>query len=261
MMTLVSILALGFFLGMRHATDPDHLIAVSTIVARYRSVRQALWIGAFWGLGHTVTVLVVGGLVMLMGWTIPHRVGLSLEFSVGLMLILLGALNLASFAQWFRKDSFVTEDSAGVVMLPHTHAHGDYVHTHPHQAAGGRHPHDPEQTPVNWIDRHFGASGMFQALRPLFVGVVHGMAGSSAVALLVLATIRNGQWALLYLLLFGAGTIVGMMLVTVAMAVPFVYAGRRLRNWQRAFRLASGAVSVGFGLFLAYRVGFVNGLF
>src|SRR5437016_10482546 len=100
LVTLVSILFLGFFLGMRHATDADHVIAVTTIVSRERTVRHAALIGITWGIGHTLTMLVVGGAIIVFGIVIPPRLGLSLEFSVGLMLILLGFLNLRSFTRW-----------------------------------------------------------------------------------------------------------------------------------------------------------------
>src|SRR5882672_8369859 len=95
MVPLLSIIALGFFLGMRHATDPDHVIAVSTIVSRQRSIRHAALIGALWGLGHTITILVVGSAIILFGLVIPPRLGLTMELSVGLMLILLGILSLS----------------------------------------------------------------------------------------------------------------------------------------------------------------------
>ena len=94
MTALLSILALGFFLGMRHATDSDHVIAVSTIVSRERDVRHAAIIGMFWGVGHSITLLVVGGAIIVFGLVIPQRLGLSLEFCVALMLIVLGAFNL-----------------------------------------------------------------------------------------------------------------------------------------------------------------------
>src|ERR1700730_16027648 len=99
MITLLSIIALGFFLGMRHATDPDHVIAVTTIVSRQRSTRQAALIGVLWGLGHTITILIVGSAIILFGVVIPARVGLTMEFSVGLMLIVLGAMNISSFVR------------------------------------------------------------------------------------------------------------------------------------------------------------------
>src|SRR6266849_11210237 len=100
MISLVSILAIGFFLGMRHATDADHVIAVTTIVSRQRSIRQAALIGVLWGVGHTITILVVGSAIILFGLVIPPRVGLTMEFSVGLILILLGSLNQSGIVRW-----------------------------------------------------------------------------------------------------------------------------------------------------------------
>lgn len=260
MIGLLSIIALGFFLGMRHATDPDHVIAVSTIVARHRSVRQAAVVGALWGVGHTLTILAVGGGIILFGWVIPARIGLSMEFSVGLMLILLGILNLTGFLQWITQTfapQGVHTDKPNVHS--HAHSHGDYVHTHPHSHDPELHPHDPARTPVNWFDRHFGRLGLYHALRPLAVGLVHGLAGSAAVALLVLATIRSPRWAVLYLLVFGVGTIAGMMLITGALALPFAFSGR-FGHLNEGLRVASGVISLCFGLFLVYEIGFVNGL-
>ena len=127
-------MVLGFFLGMRHATDPDHVIAVTTIVARQRSPSGAAAIGAAWGLGHTLTILVVGGGIILFGWVIPPRIGLSMEFSVGLMLIVLGIMNVTGVVRYFN----ASELSRGAVhQHTHPHSHGDYVHTHAHS-------HDPE---------------------------------------------------------------------------------------------------------------------
>lgn len=260
MLDLLSILALGFFLGMRHATDPDHVIAVTTIVSRNRKISQAALVGAFWGLGHTLTILAVGGGIVLFGWVIPARVGLSMEFSVGLMLVLLGILNLTGFLQWMRA-SFGRGPGAPELVHSHPHAHGDYVHTHPHGHEPAAHPHDPGRTPLGWLDRRFGPLSLYHALRPLAVGVVHGLAGSAAVTLLVLTTIRDPRWAIAYLLVFGAGTIAGMMLITGAMGIPFAATGNRFARVSSGLRLASGVVSVGFGLFLIYQIGFVNGLF
>jgi ABC-type nickel/cobalt efflux system permease component RcnA len=259
MIGLLSIVALGFFLGMRHATDPDHVIAVTTIVSRYRKISHAALIGAFWGVGHTLTILLVGSGIILFGWVIPARVGLSMEFSVGLMLILLGVLNLTGMLQWIT-NTFSPSRMPGITHS-HPHSHGDYTHTHPHQHDPEAHPHAAEQTPLGWFDSHFGRLGLYQVIRPLVVGLVHGLAGSAAVALLVLTTIRNPKWAVVYLLVFGIGTIAGMMLITGAMVLPFAYANKRFSRINRGLRIASGLISVAFGLFLVYEIGFVNGLF
>jgi hypothetical protein len=257
---LLSVIALGFFLGMRHATDPDHVIAVTTIVARHRSVKHAALIGGLWGVGHTLTILAVGGAIILLGWVIPARIGLSMEFSVGLMLILLGIMNLTGIMQWINSNFSVPPAVHGEIHS-HSHRHGDYIHTHPHAHNPEAHLHDPEHTPLNWLDRHFGGIGLYQLVRPLVVGLVHGLAGSAAVALLVLTTIRNPWWATAYLAIFGVGTIAGMMVITAAIGVPFAYAGRASQRMNWGIRVASGLISLGFGLFLAYQIGFVNGLF
>ena len=223
-MTLLAILALGFFLGMRHATDSDHVVAVTTIVSRERSPLAALWVGALWGLGHTATILVVGGAIVLFGWVIPPRVGLSMEMSVAVMLIVLGAMNLSgalkSIKQAAHKHEHASVDES---PLPHTHLRG--------------------------------------ALRPLVIGVVHGLAGSAAVALLVLATIKSAGMALTYLAVFGAGTVAGMSLLTLAMSLPIRVLSRRFDNAEQLLARATGLISLAFGLFLAYQIGIADGLF
>ncbi len=260
MTSLLAISALGFFLGMRHATDPDHVIAVTTIVARHRNARGAALIGAVWGLGHTLTIMIVGGGIILLGWVIPARVGLSLELSVGLMLIVLGIMNLTGVLQRIT-ESGTPAGSPPASLHSHPHSHGDYVHSHVHGHNPEAHPHQPEQTPLGWLDRHLGALGVYQLIRPLVVGIVHGLAGSAAVALLVLTAIRDPRWSVLYLLIFGVGTIVGMMLITAVIALPFGYTGTRFARLNRGLRLASGALSLGAGVLLAYRIGIVDGLF
>jgi high-affinity nickel-transport protein len=260
MIGLISIIALGFFLGMRHATDPDHVIAVTTIVARYRKISHAAVIGAFWGVGHTLTILLVGSGIILFGWVIPKRVGLSMEFSVALMLILLGVFNLTGLLQWMN-DTFSTGGAESGIGDPHAHSPGDHDHVHSHQHDPEVVPHGSALVPLGWFDRHFGRLGLYQIVRPLIVGLVHGLAGSAAVALLVLTTIQNPKWAIVYLLVFGIGTIAGMMFITGAMVLPFAYAGKRFSRLNQGLRVASGLISVAFGLFLVYEIGFVNGLF
>jgi ABC-type nickel/cobalt efflux system permease component RcnA len=223
---------LGLLLGMRHSTDPDHVVAVSTIVSKQRSIRQAGLIGTIWGLGHTLTIFAVGSLIILFGVVIPPRLGLSMEFSVALMLILLGVLNLTGVMQ--RLTSYLTRNRKPVPVLTKTET---------------------------LLDRTVGRFGLYQCVRPLVIGIVHGLAGSAAVALLVLSTIHSPVWATVYLLIFGAGTMVGMMCMTAVMAVPLAYAGNRFTSVSRVFSVASGVVSVCFGFFLVYQLGFLGGLF
>ena len=204
MLSALGLAFLGLLLGIRHAVDPDHVVAVTAIATGERSVRRATRIGAMWGLGHTVTILVVGGAIITFRIVIPPRLGLAFEFIVGIVLILLGFANLIS-----RKSD-------------HAASHG--------------------------------------TTRPLVVGMVHGLAGSAAVALLVLAAVRDVRWGLAYLVLFGVGTIMGMMLVTTAIAVPAAMASSRVSSMRRYFVLASGAASVIFGVMIAVELT-RNGLF
>jgi high-affinity nickel-transport protein len=256
MTAFLSILALGFFLGMRHATDSDHVIAVSTIVSRERDVRHAAIVGMFWGVGHSITLFVLGVAIIVFGLVIPQRLGLGLEFCVALMLIILGAFNLRVALRSFRARSMFT----GADHHEHPHRHGDYIHSHPHGHAPETHGHREESVPPARLDRRFGGSKAYRALRPTIIGIVHGLAGSAAIALLVLPIIRDPLWAVMYLSVFGAGTIAGMMLITTAIAVPFSYA-TRFEFLHRHLGAVAGVVSFSFGLFLVYQIGFVNKLF
>ena len=191
-------------LGMRHATDPDHVVAVSTIVSQEKSLARAAGIGALWGLGHTLTILLVGAAIILLKLQLSPRLGLSMEFAVAVMLIVLGCLNLFDV-----------------------------------KPTGGR----------------------LTTMRPMFVGIVHGLAGSAAATLLVLPLIPDPRWAVAYLLVFGVGTVAGMALMTIAVAAPSVFAAGRVAGMRRWIRIGSGALSLCFGLWLAHRIGFTDGLF
>jgi ABC-type nickel/cobalt efflux system permease component RcnA len=260
MISFLSILAVGFFLGMRHATDPDHVIAVTTIVTNQRNKMRAALIGTFWGVGHTLTIFVVGAGIILFNLVIPVRVGLSMELCVAGMLIVLGLMNVAAFLRSMPTGS-IHDHEGEKVLHSHPHSHGDYVHNHPHAHQPEAHPHPPDQTPLARLDRAFGSIGVYQYLRPFVVGVVHGLAGSAAVALLVLTTIRDFHWAIAYLLVFGVGTIAGMMLITMSIASTFAMVGKGRQKFSRRLALASGLLSLGFGLLVAYQICFVNGLF
>jgi hypothetical protein len=270
---LASLLFLGFFLGMRHATDADHVVAIATIVSRQRTLRGSALIGGAWGIGHTLTILVVGGAVILFGVVIPARVGLAMELAVGIMLVLLGLLTLTGLGRVIREAAgshakkTMPEHAHGhghdhiahAYPHDHAHAHGDYVHQHAHGHGAEGHGHPEDQTPLARIDRWLGGLSLYHYLRPLVVGIVHGLAGSAAVALLVLAAVRDPGWAMAYLLLFGAGTILGMMLITMALAAPFAFSRTTLPRFNWQLRVASGLISFGFGLLLIYEIGFAAG--
>jgi high-affinity nickel-transport protein len=256
----LAILAIGFFLGMRHATDPDHVIAVSTIVSRERSIAKAAFIGILWGVGHTLTILVVGAAIILFGLVIPARVGLTMEFCVGLMLILLGVLNLTGAMKWM-SEKFSPAHPPVTGEHAHVHEHGAKLHFHWHSHAAEREHHAESLAPPQSSERSLGGLGLYQTLRPLFVGIVHGLAGSAAVALLVLSAIREPKWAVLYLLVFGVGTIAGMMLITTIIALPFSFVGYRFAWLNRSLIIGSGVLSLAFGLFVCYQIGFVDGFF
>jgi ABC-type nickel/cobalt efflux system permease component RcnA len=267
MVNLLAAIGVGFVLGMRHATDPDHVIAVSTIVTRQRSIRQAGLIGALWGVGHTITIFCVGAAIILFNVTVPPRLGLAMELMVGLMLILLGILNLTGLLQriTYRFTPAHDHGTTAKVVHSHVHHHGDTTHEHVHSHSPDVHMHleqlHPEQPPRGLFQRALQRLGLYQFLRPLAIGLVHGLAGSAAVALLVLAEIRDPRWATVYLLVFGFGTIAGMMLITLAIGTPFVYASQRFSTIHRGLGTAAGLLSLAFGLFITVQIAVTDGLF
>jgi high-affinity nickel-transport protein len=259
---------------MRHATDPDHVIAVSTIVSRQRSIRQAGVIGALWGVGHTITIFCVGAAIILFNIVIPPRMGLAMELAVGLMLILLGILNLTGVTQRIthrytpqhsHAQDTQAEETDKSVVHSHRHQHDDSVHEHMHGHSPEVHMHlgpdVADGTPQSFLRNVLRKLGLYQFLRPLAIGLVHGLAGSAAVALLVLAEIRDPRWAIAYLLIFGVGTIAGMMLITMMIGAPFAYTRKRFVPFNRSLGVASGLLSLGFGLFITFQIAITDGLF
>lgn len=235
-----SVLILGFFLGMKHATDSDHVIAVSTIVSRQRKLSLAAMIGVFWGIGHTLTIFLVGSAIILFKIVIPHRLGLTMEFAVAIMLVLLGMANFHN----------ITRDKVASLEQK---ADGEQHSRQP--GHGGNHDHDI-------ANRIFDRLRIRDGLRPFLIGIVHGLAGSAAVALLVLDTIKDPYISIFYLLIFGLGTVVGMMMTTLGIGAPFVLtSGRRFTKFNRYLGLTASVLSFVFGVFMMYQLGFVDGLF
>lgn len=233
--SLLAAFGLGLLLGIQHALDPDHLIAVSTIVSEQRSFKWASLIGAFWGLGHTTTLFIVGLLVIGLRLTIPPKVAGGLELLVAAMLIILGVNVL--------RKTFGAER----VHL-HTHSHNPETHTHFHVHDNPKqdhaHPHP------------------FKAMRrPFIVGMVHGLAGSAALMLLVLSTIESALGALLYIVIFGLGSVGGMLLLSGIISLPFVLTAQRFAAMNRSIRLVAGVASVIFGILLGWEISSELGVF
>jgi high-affinity nickel-transport protein len=205
-----------------------------------------------------LTIVAVGGAIVF--FTIVIHQGSAFRWNGGRPHAdRLGMWNLTGFFEHIRGIRPLRGGGANGLHA-HFHSHGDYVHSHPSGREGGQHGHRDDRTPVAWLDRRFTGLGVYQILRPLLVGFVHGLAGSAAVALLVLALIKNPWWAIAYLVLFGIGTIAGMMLITAAIGAVVAYASSRFTRVERYLRVASGLLSLGFGLFLAYQIAVVDGL-
>lgn len=222
---LPSLLALGFVLGLRHALDADHVAAVASLASRKATLRDTLRVSGAWGIGHAATLLVFGGALVLVGTTLPESVARVLEAAVGVMLVVLGVGVLRRLRH--RKIHF------------HAHAHDGaptpHVHLHAHGRAGHAHPH-----------AHDHAHG-----RALLVGCVHGLAGTAGLVLLAVPAMQSGAGALLYLAVFGAGTVAGMMLFAAAISVPLRFGAQRMRRTTLALQLALGLLNVGLGVWIA----------
>ncbi|MGC2302373.1 high-affinity nickel-transport family protein [Candidatus Binatus sp.] len=264
----LGIALLGLLIGMRHATDPDHVIAVTSIVSRERRLTAAGRVGIVWGLGHTLTVLAVGAAIIIFKIAIPIRLGLAMEFAVAIVLILLGLGAFASLVQLVVRRITGTPFTFDQPLVVHSHAHGHGFgpHRHSHVHPDPDEYHGSEQLALN--HEHSlpaGALSSFAIRRPLLrsfvVGLVHGLAGSAAIALLVLSAIPQPLWATLYLAIFCLGTILGMGLITTAIATPFAVAAQRMSWMHQGLITGSGLLSFGFGLFLAYQLGIVDHLF
>ena len=234
----LGIACLGFLLGMRHATDPDHVVAVTTILSRERRFVGATRVGIVWGLGHTLTVLIVGASIILFKLAIPTRVGLAMEFAVAVVLILLGTGSAARLCRRFFANGV---EASGEPSLPRE---------------------EPQNNPASERDcRNIRLAEQRRFLRSFAVGLVHGLAGSAAIALVVLSAIPQPIWATVYLSIFCIGTISGMAMITTAIGMPFMIASRRMTRVHQMLVMGSGLLSVGFGLFLAWQIGITDHLF
>src|SRR6266496_3677054 len=220
---LMSSSGLGSLLGMRHALEPDHLAAVSTLVSGERSGYKAAFLGACWGLGHTLALVAVGGVVVLLRAELPARVANLFEFGVALMLVGLGLRAIYIAAR---------QGPAGPIRAHH---HGRVVHVH------------------SGATQHIHLGTWTLARRPLFVGAVHGLAGSGALTALVLTTLPSTAARLSYMMLFGLGSTLGMAVLSGVLGWPLARLGRHT-GLARALSFAVGCVSTALGLFYGSKI-------
>jgi high-affinity nickel-transport protein len=265
---LTAPMLLGFVLGVQHATDPDHLVAVATIVTRERRFAAGALVGALWGLGHMTTLTLAGGVLLTLGLSLSARTAVGGELAVAAMLVVLGVLRLRDAARGL--------STVGVEHLASDHEHAEddgprreTVHSHPHLHGGDRHGHPHVHPSQELLDAlaSDGARGEPRdgalpgrrrerrahrrvAMRATLVGAVHGMAGTAAVSLLVMTTMRSVAGAVLYLAVFGVGTIAGMTALTAAMAYPVALASR-FRRARAALAVGAGVASIAFGIVYA----------
>jgi hypothetical protein len=237
---------LGFVLGVQHATDADHLVAVATIVSRERRFTAGAVVGAFWGVGHMLTLGLAGVVLIVFGLRVPPSLETTFELAVAAMLIVLGALRLGDAARGV--DAVAPEHLAD----QHDHGGAGVLHSHPHTHADGVHAH-PHVHPSRRLLDALRGRGATLTVRALLVGCVHGMAGTAAVTLLVLATLPTAAAAIAYLVVFGLGTLAGMTALTAAMAYPVTLA-LRIRRARRLVAIGAGLTSIAFGLIYAVRL-------
>jgi len=234
-----SLLLLGFLLGMRHAVETDHVAAVASLVTRSRSMSDTLCQGAVWGLGHTLTLFIFGSLVLLLDTVMPETLAQTLEFVVGLMLVGLGIDVLRRLQR--ERIHFHVHQHADDTLHFHAHSHtGESVHPAVHH-------HHHERT------RGF-------PLRALLVGMMHGMAGSAALILLTLQTVHSPLTGLLYIALFGIGSIAGMAVLSVIIAVPLRYSASSLTWVHNGLQAVIGVTTLIIGGIIVYDIGITGGL-
>ncbi|WP_314588287.1 sulfite exporter TauE/SafE family protein [Paenibacillus terrigena] len=229
---LLSILALGFILGIKHAIEPDHVIAVSTIASQSKKLISSTLSGVFWGIGHTATLFVIGTWLILMKGEIPEIWAMSLEFVVGIMLVYLGISTFFSFK--------------------HLHVHkqkreeADHVNLHSHQHHG-EHKHQHPRKKISY-------------LKSMMIGFVHGLAGSGAMVLLTMSTVKSVWEGAVYILIFGAGTVVGMLFFTTVIGIPFVLSAGK-STFNKPLTQLTAVISTVFGVYYMYTLGVTEGLF
>jgi ABC-type nickel/cobalt efflux system permease component RcnA len=252
-----ALLGLGLVFGLKHATEVDHVVAVSAIVSEHRNIFRSILVGGLWGLGHTASLIVVGVFVLALRVAIPERVSNWLEFGVALMIIVLGAIALTRALQR-RKQIHI-----------HKHKHDSLTHVHIHF-------HEKETDHKGQTESRSDADSQTQAelhshaeshshavsrvgIKPFLVGAMHGLAGSAALTLLVLTQVQSAALGLVYLAVFGIGSVIGMLLMSGLIGLPFAISARRLSGAGFSLQIIAGGLSIAFGFWYAYEIAIGGG--
>ncbi|MGD9561955.1 MAG: urease accessory protein UreH [Pyrinomonadaceae bacterium] len=246
--TTAAVLFYGFVLGLKHATEADHLAAVTTIVTERANLWTSALVGGLWGVGHTISLLAAGILVLVLNYEISERTERILEFGVGLMLVFLGLNVIRKLLSGGHLHFHPHEHGTHAHSHPHLHEHDDdHAHSHDH---GDAHAHD--ETPTH--------HGMRLSPRALLIGMIHGLAGSAALMLLIIPTIDSRAVGLLYIVIFGIGSIGGMMLMSLLVGLPFRFTDLKFHRFNHILQAVAGLISISLGLWIVYEKGFAEGL-
>ncbi len=223
-------------MGLRHATDADHVVAVTTILGKHGKIRHSTLIGILWGIGHSITVTLIAIPIIFYSFVVPESLGNTLEFLVGIMLVLLGISTLSGITEKISKH-----------FKPPT------IHKHAHQSKHGR-PHSHLHFHLSdTLKNNIHHIGIFQTIRPIVVGLIHGLAGSAAIALLILSTIKNPKLAALYLFIFHFGVIIGMAIITTLLGASIILIKKKSKSLHRYLIATSGILSLIFGMYIIYQ--------
>lgn len=233
-LSIMAVLSIGLLFGLKHATEVDHVVAISTIVSRHKNIFHSALVGALWGAGHTASLLIVAAIVLTLRIAIPQRISGWLEFGVAVMII---ALGISALRRALRKNAHVHV---------HQHHHDGLSHSHIHF-----HENEAEHEPALRSQHSHAVSHL--GWKPVLIGMMHGLAGSGALTLLVLTQISSSSVGFLYVATFGVGSIIGMLLMSGLIGLPFAFSSRKLTNFHQGLQTLAAVFSICFGLWYAYQ--------
>ena len=233
-LSLMAVLSIGLVFGLKHATEVDHVVAISTIVSRHKNIFHSAFVGALWGAGHTASLLIVAVIVLTLRVAIPERVSGWLELGVAVMIIGLG---ISALRRALRKNAHVHLHQHNHDGLSHTHIHFHENETRHQPSLKSQHSHAVSR--LGW--------------KPVLIGMMHGLAGSGALTLLVLTQISSSWVGYLYVLTFGLGSIAGMLFMSGLIGLPFAFSSRKLTHVHQGLQTVAAVFSICFGIWYAYK--------